>query len=56
MTLEKVLCDFYQKNGIPIDGEINNNTFEFKVFRILLNLPNPKFRREVLHIHDIQQF
>jgi hypothetical protein len=25
------------------------------VFGLKLNLPNPKFRREALHIHDIQQ-
>mgnify|MGYP001174923940 CR=1 FL=1 len=54
MTIEKLLNDFYIKNGIPQDGGIDNNTFQFKVFGLKLNLPNPKFRREALHIHDIQ--
>ena len=54
MTLEKILDEFYIKNGIPKDGGIDNETFEFKVFGLNLNLPNPKFRREALHIHDIQ--
>lgn len=54
MTLEKLLNEFYIKNGIPKNGGMDNTTFEFKVFGIKLNLPNPKFRREALHIHDIQ--
>ncbi|GGD10863.1 hypothetical protein [Hyunsoonleella pacifica] len=54
MTLEKLLDEFYVKNGIPQNGGIDNKTFEFKVFGLKLNLPNPKFRREALHIHDIQ--
>lgn len=54
MALEKLLNEFYVKNGIPKDGGIDNDTFEFKVFGLKLNLPNPKFRREALHIHDIQ--
>lgn len=54
MTLKKLLNDFYIQNGIPKDGGIDKDTFVFKVFGLRLNLPNPKFRREALHIHDIQ--
>lgn len=54
MTIEVLLDEFYEKNGIPKDGGIDDKTFEFKVFGIKLNLPNPKFRRDALHIHDIQ--
>jgi len=54
MTLDKLLADFYVKNGIPENGGIDNDTFEMKVFRIILKLPNPKFRKDVIHIHDIQ--
>ena len=54
MTLDKLLTEFYAKNGIPKDGGIDDETFEFKVFGLKLNLPNPEFRRKALHIHDIQ--
>ena len=54
MTLEKLLSEFYVKNGIPKDGGVDDKTFEFKVFGLKLNLLNPRFRREALHIHDIQ--
>ena len=54
MTVGGLLDDFYEKNGIPKDGGIDDKSFEFKVFGIKLNLPNPKFRRDALHIHDIQ--
>lgn len=54
MTLENLLNEFYERNGIPKDGGVDNKTFEFKVFGIKLQLPNPKFRRDALHIHDIQ--
>ena len=54
MTVGGLLDEFYKKNGIPKDGGIDDKTFEFKVFGIKLNLPNPKFRRDALHIHDIQ--
>lgn len=54
MTLENLLNDFYLRNGIPESGGINKNTFQMNVFFINLKLPNPKFRKEVTHIHDIQ--
>ena len=53
MKLDKLLAEFYKKNGIPSDGGINKNTFGIKVLGINLKLPNPKFRKDVTHIHDI---
>ena len=54
MTVGELLNEFYVKNGIPQDGGGDGKTFKFKVFGITLTLPNPKFRRDVLHVHDIQ--
>ena len=54
MTLEKLLSEFYLKNKIPKNGGIDDNTFQMKVFFINLTLPNPKFRKDLTHIHDIQ--
>ena len=54
MTVEQLLIEFYQQNGIPKDGGVDDTSFIFKVFGLKLRLPNPKFRREALHIHDIQ--
>lgn len=53
-TLDKLLEDFYIENQIPKDGGLNKDTFEMKVFGINLKLPNPTFRKDVIHIHDIQ--
>ncbi len=54
MTLDKLLIEFYKENGIPENGGIDNDTFEMKVLGMNLKLPNPKFRKDVIHIHDIQ--
>ena len=54
MTLAKHLEKFYKENNIPIDGGVNDTSFNFKVFGINLKLPNPKFRRDAIHIHDLQ--
>ena len=54
MTLDKHLEEFYKENNIPIDGGFNDTSFNFKVFGIKLKLPNPKFRRDAIHIHDLQ--
>jgi len=53
MTLDKLLAEFYKKNGIPSDGGISKNNFGIKVLGVHLKLPNPKFRKDVTHIHDI---
>jgi len=54
MTLDKLLNEFYIKNGIPQNGGIDDDTFKMKVFFINLTLPNPKFRKDLTYIHDIQ--
>ncbi|NJC26458.1 hypothetical protein [Neolewinella antarctica] len=54
MTLDKLLDEFYLTNGIPQDGGIEDDTFQMKVFFVILTLPNPVFRKELTHIHDIQ--
>lgn len=54
MTLEKHLTNFYKENGIPEKGGVDKNTFEMDVLGIQLKLPNPQFRKDVIHIHDIQ--
>ena len=54
MTIEKLLAEFYKENGLTENGGIDKDTFEIKVFGINLKLPNPKFRKDVIHIHDIQ--
>ncbi|KXX71831.1 hypothetical protein [Flammeovirga sp. SJP92] len=54
MTLDKLLVDFYRANGIPDDGGIDDDTFEINIFGIQLTMPNPQFRKDALHIHDIQ--
>ena len=54
MTLEKLLTDFYIDNGIPENGGVDKATFEMIIFGLTLKLPNPTFRKKVIHIHDIQ--
>ena len=53
MTLDKLLAEFYKKNGIDENQGINDDTFAIKVLGINLKLPNPKFRKDMIHIHDI---
>ena len=55
VTLEKLLINFYKENGIPEKGGVDKNTFEMDILGIQLNLPNPQFRKDVIHIRDIQQ-
>ncbi|MBD0403282.1 hypothetical protein [Flammeovirga sp. EKP202] len=54
MTLNQLLVEFYRANGIPDDGGINDKTFDINIFGLILTMPNPQFRKEALHIHDIQ--
>jgi hypothetical protein len=54
MTLEKLLINFYKENGIPEKGGVDKNTFEMDILGIQLNLPNHQFRKDIIHIHDIQ--
>jgi len=54
MTLDKLLTAFYVKNGIPKNGGIDKSTFKLRVFGVNLKLPNPQYRKDIIHIHDIQ--
>lgn len=54
MTLEKMLLQFYKENGIPDNGGEDDDRFSLVVFGINVILPNFKFRKEIIHIHDIQ--
>ena len=42
------------ENGIPEKGGVDKNTFKMDFFGIQPNLPNPQFRKNVIHIQDIQ--
>ncbi len=54
MKLNTLLNEFYLINKLPENGGIDKDTFEMKVFFFNLKLPNPTFRKDVTHIHDIQ--
>lgn len=54
MTVKDLLAEFYTQNGIPEQGGIYNNTFQVNAFGLDLRLPNPKYRKKIVHLHDIQ--
>ena len=54
MKLKKLLYQFYLDNGLPDNGGIANNTFNVKLWIFNIPFPNPKFRKELVHIHDIE--
>lgn len=54
MTIKELLYQFYAENGIPNEGGSNDLFFDFKILKITFQLPNPEFRRKVIHIHDIE--
>jgi len=54
MKVETLLTNFYKENGIPENGGFDEDNFEMNVFGINLTLPNPQFRKDSIHIHDIQ--
>ena len=54
MTIEQLLQDFYRENGLPKNGGDNQNTFRIKILGINFKLPNPKFRKDAIHVHDIE--
>ena len=53
MKLDKLLQEFYIRNGLPPNGGINSDTFEFKLFGIPVTISNPQFRKKVTIYHDI---
>ena len=54
MKLEKLLNQFYLNNGLPVNGGIAKNTFNVKLGVFNIPVPNPKFRKDVVHIHDLE--
>ena len=54
MTVGKLLNEFYLNNGLPENGGITYDTFNVKVWFINIPFPNPKFHKDVTHIHDIE--
>ncbi len=54
MTISQKLQEFYLENNFPKDGGESDAKFELKFKLFTLKLPNSQFRKEVIHIHDIQ--
>lgn len=54
MTISQALQQFYTKNNFAKDGGESEDTFELKFKLFTLKLPNSQFRKDVIHIHDIQ--
>lgn len=54
MTISQSLQTFYKLNDFPNDGGESKDYFELKFKFFTLKLPNSQFRKEVIHIHDIQ--
>lgn len=54
MTIAQELQNFYTENNFAIDGGESEKTFALKFKFFTLNLPNSQFRKDVIHIHDIQ--
>lgn len=54
MTIEQSLQQFYLDNNLPKNGGENDNFFELKIKPFTFKLPNPEFRKKIIHIHDIQ--
>ena len=54
MTIQQKLTNFYIQNNLDKDGGENNDWFylHFKFFS--LKLPNSQFRKDIIHIHDIE--
>jgi len=54
MTISTLLNEFYRKNNLSEEGGENDNYFYLKFKFFSLKLPNSQFRKDVIHIHDIQ--
>ncbi len=54
MTIAQSLQNFYTENNFAKDGGESEKTFALKFKLFTLNLPNSQFRKDVIHIHDIQ--
>lgn len=54
MNLSDHLDEFYRKYNIPAIGGVNDKTFEVPLPIFTLILPNFKWRKKMLHIHDLE--
>ena len=54
MTIAQALQEFYKENNFAEDGGLSEDTFELKFRLFTIKLPNSQFRKDVIHIHDIQ--
>lgn len=54
MTISKSLQRFYEQNNFPKDGGASKDFFELKFKLFTVKLPNSQFRKDVIHVHDIQ--
>ncbi|PKH50372.1 hypothetical protein CXF68_06505 [Tenacibaculum sp. Bg11-29] len=54
MIIADALQQFYKENNFAKDGGESEGTFNLKFKLFTLKLPNSQFRKEVVHIHDIQ--
>jgi hypothetical protein len=54
MIIANALQQFYKENNFAKDGGESEDTFNLKFKLFTLKLPNSQFRKEVVHIHDIQ--
>lgn len=54
MLVSEKLHQFYLANNLPINGGENESYFYLTFRYFSFKIPNFKFRKKVIHIHDIQ--
>lgn len=54
MIIKEALDQFYHQYQLPAEGGVSFKTFEVPLGPVSLKLPNPGWRKERLHIHDIE--
>jgi hypothetical protein len=54
MTLREHLDQFYLKYNIPVNGGVDDKTFEVPLPAFTLTLPNFPWRKRMLYIHDLE--
>lgn len=54
MTIQNALFQFRKENNLALDGGENDIFFSLTFKYFTLKLPNFKFRKDVIYIHDIQ--
>lgn len=54
MIIKEALEKFYEQYELPVEGGVTFNTFKVPLGPVSLTLPNPSWRKERLHIHDIE--